>query len=234
MSIVNDRFTSEVNGETIEASAESLVTPPSCAPGTGTGSPLLTATARNGDNKVGGVWEYALNTQLGQYGWVSGVGVPFDTGDISFDMTLDPASGGSMATLSVGGGTPLSATVAAFTQITGVGVRAEVTRLSGNQTVSLTATWKSMNMTFFSDAGESHLYPDEAVPACPTPIVAQTPPPPTFGTSYQSRLILPGVVSGATYPVRMTLNGTFRLSASNPAEQLSSNQIVVKVFVWTS
>jgi hypothetical protein len=236
MSIANDRFSTEINGEVLAESttAETLDTPPSCSSGTQTGSPLLTATSRNGDNRVGGVWEFALNGSLGQYGWIGGTGVPFDTGAVGLDITLDPISGGSLATLSVGSGSPLSLTLGAYTQITAVGIRAEATRMSTNQTVSLRAEWQSLNISFFSDSGEAYLYPDQANPACPMPMVAQTPPPPSFGTTYLSRVIRPGVVSGATYPVRLTLNGTFRLSASIPAEQLSANQIVVKVFIWAS
>jgi hypothetical protein len=236
MSIVNDRFTSAENGEIQSESTtgETLVTPPSCAPGTNTGSPLVTATARNGDNRVGGVWEYALNTTLGQYAWGGGTGVPFDTGAVPLDMTLDPISGGSLVTLSVGSGAPLSLTVGAFTQITAVGIRAEATRLATNQNVSLRAEWQGFDVNFFSSSGTAYPYPGLATQVCPMPAVAQTPPPPTFGTTFLSRIIQPGAVSGATYPVRLTLNGMFRLSASGAPETLSSNQLVVKVFIWAN
>jgi hypothetical protein len=236
MSIVDDQFASTLNGEiqTEATTNETLDAPPSCAAGTNGGSPLVTATSRNGDNRVGGVWEFALNGTLGQYGWVGGTGVPFDTGAVPLDITLDPISGGSLATLSVGNGTPLALTVGAFSQITAVGIRAEATRMYTNPNVSLRAEWQGLSVNFFSSSGAGYPYPDLATQACPMPVVAQTPPPPSFGTTYLSRVITPGVVSGATYPVRLTLNGTFRLSASVPAEQLSANQIVVKVFIWAT
>jgi hypothetical protein len=211
-----------------------MLTPPSCAPGTNTATPLFTATARNGDNRVGGVWEYALGGQLGQYAWGGGTGVPFDTGSVPIDMTVDLAGSGAVGTLSIGTGLPLSLNGNAYTQITGVGLRAEVTRLYTNPNVTLTADWEGIDITFFDDAGNGYQYPGMATQICQMPLRAQTPPPPSSGTTFLSRIISPGSVSGATYPVRLTLNGSFRLYASVPPNQLSSNQIVVKVFIWAN
>jgi hypothetical protein len=239
MSVVKEETAEVVNGEVAPQSltgASIMLTPPSCAPGTPAPSPRFTATARFGDNRSGaGFWEYALSsTASGQYPWGT-PGVPLDSGPVALDLTVDAGQSQSQATFSIGTGAPVALNATPYTKIDSVGVRVEDTRQSSNQTVLLRAEWLSLDITFFDDADRGYSYPGLATQVCPMPFFAQTPPPPSFGTTQQTRIILPGTVQGTSiYPVRMTLNGSIRLSSSAAPELISAQQLVTKVLVWAS
>ena len=229
MSMLNE----EASAEASAAVTETLVTPPSCSSGVNPGAALFTAVARIGNNLAGGVWEYSIGAAQGQLGWAA-TNLPFDTGNVSFDLQIDPIPGGSRGTLSVAGGTPISTNANAFTQITAVGIRAEVVRSVGNPNVTLRAEWQGFNIDFVSDSETTYPYPGLATQVCPVPFTAATPTAPGAGMFFESRVILPGAVSGATYPYRMSLNGSIRLSSTDNSTALSAAQIAVKVLVFAS
>jgi hypothetical protein len=238
MAIVKQEVAEAVNEEVAPQTfleASNMLTPPSCAPGTSASAPRFTATARFGDNRSGaGFWEYALSsTASGQYPWGT-PGVPFDSGAVALDLAVDLGETQSQARFSVGTGAPVALDATPYVKIDSVGVRVEVTRQFSNQTMVLRAEWSSLDITFFDDADNGYSYPGLATQACPMPFFVQTPPPPSFGTTQQSRIILPGTVQGAVYPVRMTLNGSIRLTSSVPPELISAQQLVIKVLVWAS
>jgi hypothetical protein len=214
----------------IHESQKLLVTQPTCAPGSPPVPALYTATARNGDNRIGGHWEHQLNLAVGQYEWTQSTG-NFDTGEVAFEMTVDLGAGQSFATLTVGTGTPLASSAAGFAQIYRVGLRAEVTRLYTNPNVGLKADWKSWNIVFFDAAGNSYPYSSTSPNSCP-PFYAQTPTGTGLGTWHQTRVINPGAADpGVAYPVRLTFNGTIQLSANVPASSLSASQIAAKLYI---
>lgn len=215
----------------IHESQKLLVTPPTCASGTPPVPALYTATARNGDNRVGGHPEHQLNVAVAQYEWLPSSTANFDTGDVAFEMTVDLGAGQSFSTLTIGAGTPLASSAAGFTQIYRVGLRAEVTRLYTNPNLGLKADWKSWNVVFFDAAGNSYPYSSNSPNSCP-PFYAQTPSGTGLGTWHQTRVINPGAADpGVPYPVRLTFNGTIQLSASVPAPSLSASQIAAKLYI---
>jgi hypothetical protein len=240
-SIGKERFSPAVDGEVqnqlLSGEAVVLATPPSCAAGSISPGQMVWAIARNGANGTDGAWEYAINGMAsgpdGQYAWGGTAGAPFSSSQVPLDFVVDlTGTAGSYVSLSVGTGLPVSQTLAPFTRITSVGVRAEVWRYASNPSITARAEWSSLNITFFDNLDNGYQYPEQALQACPMPFTAQTPSAPSTGMTYQTRIIQPGAVAGATYPVRMSLNGTFQLSASAPAETLLAQQICVKVYVW--
>jgi hypothetical protein len=215
--------------------AETLTTPPSCSTGTNPGTQLYTAWARVGTNSTTGVWEYEIGDTLvrsqGQYGWAP-ANVPFDTGAVALDLQVDPTATGSKGTLTIGTGNPVSWDGNAFTRITAVVVRAEIMRTAANPTTTLRAEWQTLNIDFFSSSNTLYNYPGQATQACPMPFMAVTPPTPGAFNLVESRVILPGVVSGATYPTRMTLNGTIRMSSTDTSAVLTATQLGIRVLVF--
>jgi hypothetical protein len=237
MTVMNDSFSEAADGVLEPRLSQGpiiMLEPPSCSAGTLSASTArFTSTVRFGDNKLDGIWEYALGTSLGQYGWCGTTGVAFNSGVVALDMTVELAGGQSIATLSVGSGQPISLTGLPFTKIDSVGVRAEVTRLP-EQNITLRTEWSSLDITFFDEMDNGYSYPGLAVQRCPMPFYAETLPMPSFGTIGQSRIILPGSVQGAVYPARMTLNGTFQFTSSAAPQLINANQLVVKVYIWAS
>lgn len=223
-----------VNEET--ALTETLVTPPSCSAGPNpAGTTLYMAWARVGSNSPTGVWEYEIGDSMvrtqGQFGWAPAT-VPFDTGSVALDLQVDPTGTGSRATLTIANGTPIFWDGAAFTQITAVAVRAEIVRMATSPAITLRSEWQALNIDFFSNSETAYNYPGRALQVCPVPFSAVTPATPGAISLVESRVILPGTVSGATYPYRLTLNGTMQMSSSATSAALIAAQLGIRVYVF--
>jgi hypothetical protein len=218
-------------------STEILVVPPSCSAGNNPGAQLYTAWARVGTNSTSGTWEYSVGTgastilATGQYGWAAAT-APFDTGAVAFDLQVDPTGTGSQCALAVANGAPITGAGNAFNQITAVVIRAEIARMATNPTLALRAEWQALNIDFFSSSDTAYNYPGQAAQQCPLPVVAVTPAAAGAISVVESRVILPGTVSGATYPYRMTLNGTIQMSSSANSTALSTNQLGIRVWIY--
>lgn len=226
MSIVNDEPSASVT--------ETLVTPPSCSAGVQQGSPLFTAVARIGNNLAGGFWEYSINAKTGHYAY-GPTNQPFDTQVVAFTLQIDPFGSpvtASEGQVTVANAAPLVVQANPFTQITAVNVRADVNRPGGSTT--LRAEWQSLSIDFFSDSDTPYNYPQQATQVCQLPISAVTPAAPGAGAWFDSRIVLPGAVSGAIYPVRMSLNGSIQLSSSANSTSLTAAQLSVTVKVYAT
>ena len=236
-----------------------LTTAEACAPYLGSpsvGSALFNAQVRVGNAAAGGLWEQIIGTTVGHHTWPTVSGGFLDTGHVTVELGVELTPSGSLALWTVGSET-LSATGGGYGQISNIGVRAEVSSHpteDPGQEGNVECEWRDVTVTFYNAADESATLPFDATCSPVVSLINMKGKKPSSGdaasgpaASQQAVAYGPLVLKQSTVlfapptgftAVRVIVSGSIRLRSLDEDRKyppaLGANQIIGKIYVWTT